>query len=83
MTVYLFVFTEQEYVRLNRIHRFAKEYLDSWFPKLPSYQGFVNRINRLSDAFQALAMVLFSCFIPKDCDQQVSLMVTEQVRQAH
>jgi hypothetical protein len=73
MTVYLFVFTEQEYVRLNQIHRFAKEYLLSWFPKLPTYQGFVNRINRLSEAFKVLSMTLFTTFIPEDCDHDTSL----------
>ena len=73
MTVYLFVISEQEYFRLNQIHRFAKEYLFSWFPQLPSYQGFVYRINRMSEAFKALCMVLFTCFVPKDCDGQISL----------
>ena len=58
MTVYLFVLTEhlcfarsarQEYFKLKQIHRFTKEYLLDWFPELPSYQGFVNRINRMSE----------------------------------
>jgi len=73
MTVYLFVLSEQEYVKLKQIHRFAEEYLWSWFPKLPSYQGFVNRLNRMSETFKALSMILFNCFIPKDCDRGISL----------
>jgi hypothetical protein len=73
MTIYLFVLSEQEYVKLKQIHRFTKEYLLPWFPKLPSYQGFVSRLNRLSEAFKALAIVLFTCFMPKDCDRQISL----------
>ena len=60
MTVYLYILTEQEYFKLKQIHRFTKEYLLDWFPKLPSYQGFVYRINRMSDAFKALAAVLFT-----------------------
>ena len=73
MTVYLFVISEQEYFKINQIHGFAEEYLRSWFPKLPSYQGFVNRLNRMSEAFTALSIVLFTCFIPKDCDRDISL----------
>jgi len=73
MTVYLFVLSEQEYFKLKQIHRFTKEYLLDWFPELPTYQGFVNRINRMVEAFKALAMVLFTCFVPKDCDRQISL----------
>jgi hypothetical protein len=73
MTIYLYVLSEQEYVKLKQIHRFTLEYLISWFPNLPSYQGFVNRLNRLSEAFKALVIVLFTCFKPKDCDQQISL----------
>jgi hypothetical protein len=73
MTVYLFVLSEQEYFKLKQIHRFTEEYLLDWFPKLPSYQGFVNRINRMSEAFKTLSMMLFTCFVPKDCDRQISL----------
>ena len=73
MTVYLFVLSEQEYPKLKQIHHFANDFLLSWFPKLPSYQGFVYRINRMSEAFKALSAVLFSCFAPKDCDEQISL----------
>ena len=73
MTIYLFVLSEQEYVKLKQIHRFTEEYLLSWFPKLPTYQGFVSRINRLSEAFKALSMVLLTCFVPKNCDGQISL----------
>jgi hypothetical protein len=73
MTVYIFVLSEEERFKVKQIHRFAMEYLHSWFPKLPSYQGFVNRLNRLSETFKALSIVLFTCFIPKDCDQGTSL----------
>ena len=73
MTVYLFVISEQEYFKLSQIYRFTKEYLYSWFPKLPSYQAFVNRLNRLSESFRCLSVTLFNCFIPSDCDKEISL----------
>jgi len=73
MTIYLFVMTEQKYFQVKDIHRFTQEYLHSWFPKLPSYQAFNNRLNRLSEAFKALAIGLFTSFVPKDCDLNTSL----------
>jgi hypothetical protein len=73
ITVYLFVLTEQEYVRLNQIPRFGKKYLFSWFPKLPSYQGLVNRINRMPETFKALCIELFTRFVPQECERQTSL----------
>jgi hypothetical protein len=73
MSVYLFVCSEQNYFELKKIHCFADEFLRSWFPKLPSYQGFVNRLNRMSETFKALSISLFTCFIPKDCHRNTSL----------
>ena len=73
MTIYLFVMTEQKYFQVKDIHLFAKEYLYSWFPKLPSYQAFNHRLNRLSEAFKALAIGLFTCNVPEDCDLSTSL----------
>ena len=42
LTVYLFCGYCQRYFGIKEIHTFAKEYLSSWFPKLPSYQTFVS-----------------------------------------
>src|SRR5215510_3417196 len=73
MTVYLFVIMEEKRFQVKQIHRFAGDYLLSWFPKLPSYQAFSNRLNHLSDAFRVLAMRLFILFFPEDCDTEISL----------
>jgi len=73
MTVYLFVINEEQRFQVKQIHRFAREYLPSWFPNLPSYQAFNDRLNRLSEAFKSLAIVLYTCFVPKDCDFETSL----------
>jgi len=73
MTVYLFVINEEQRFQVKQIHRFAKEYLPSWFPKLPSYQAFNDRLNKLSEAFRTLAIVLYTCFVPEDCDFEKSL----------
>lgn len=39
------------------VYRFTKTYLLEWFPKLPSYQAFCRRLNRLAEAFTALAEI--------------------------
>jgi hypothetical protein len=67
MTIYLFVGSCQKYFLVKDIHAFAAEYLSSWFPKLPSYQTFNYRLNRLSEAFRVLSEKLISSFIPEDC----------------
>ena len=36
-------------------HEYTKNHLSEWFPKLPSYRAFSDRLNRLAPAFQALA----------------------------
>jgi len=74
MTIYLFTTSQQRYFTIKEIHTFAKEYLQSWFPKLPSYQQFNYRLNRLEGAIQRVASNLTSPFIPEGCDQGVSLV---------
>jgi hypothetical protein len=74
MTIYLFVGYEQRYFQVNEIHSFAKNYLYSWFPKLPSYQTFNYRLNLLTGAFQALANKLIEKFKPKDCSDLFSIV---------
>lgn len=74
MTIYLFAASQQAYYSIKSIHTFAKEYLLSWFPKLPSYQTFNDRINRLNDAFRLLCEHLFVQYLPSDVDLGVSIV---------
>lgn len=62
LTVYLFCGYCQRYFGIKEIHTFAKEYLSSWFPKLPSYQTFNARLNMLSEAFKVLAETMIQSF---------------------
>src|SRR5215469_8225390 len=68
MTVYLFAITEEQRFQVKQIHRFANDYLLSWFPQLPSYQAFNYRLNNMSETFKFLTIWLFTSFIPNDCD---------------
>ena len=63
-------FTDQELVTIwffahcegcfekKRMYRLIKNYWHSWFPRLPSYQTFVLRLNRLEPTFQTIGAVL-------------------------
>lgn len=74
MTLYLFCISQEQRTKIKQIYTFADEYLRSWFPKLPSYEAFNNRINRLSEAFRLLTALLLRSHQPSDCVTQVSLL---------
>ena len=74
MTIYLFVIEEEQRFTIKQIHKFASDYLRSWFPNLGSYSGFSNRLNQLSEAFRNLTSSLFEDFMPQDCHVNQSLL---------
>ena len=74
LTIYLYVMNIEQRLKIKQIHDFANEHLRSWFPLLPTYEAFIMRINRLSEAFKILASMLLSYYRPKDCDLNTSLM---------
>jgi len=74
MTIYLYVMHQQGHFKVKHIHRFASEYLTSWFPKLSSYQAFNNRLNRLNGAFCKLVEIILTDFRPEDCCLDQSLL---------
>lgn len=74
LTVYLFCGYCQRYFGIKEIQTFAKEYLSSWFPKLPSYQVFNTRLNILSEAFKVLVETMIQSFRPEDCDSLISIV---------
>ena len=54
ITVYLWGISQRRFEQ-KTIYEYTKNHLLGWFPKLPSYQAFSDRLNRLASAFQALA----------------------------
>ena len=54
ITVYLWGISQRRFEQ-KAIYEYTRNHLREWFPKLPSYQAFSNRLNRLAPAFQALA----------------------------
>lgn len=74
MTIYLFAVQQEQRFSVQQIYDFADQYLHSWFPALPSYQAFNNRLNRLSEAFKAVAAHSFANCLPAGCSTDVSLV---------
>jgi hypothetical protein len=83
MTIYLFVISQEKRFQIKEIYRFADVYLRSWFPKLPSYAAFNNRLNRLSEAFRMLTTSLLQEYQPSDCILQESLLDSLPIITAH
>src|SRR5215212_8129528 len=53
MTVYIFGIT-QGFSKAKHIHKYTKRHLSDWFPLLPSYQAFNDRLNKLPYCFEVL-----------------------------
>ena len=74
ITIYLYSMHLEYRFRVKHIYEFACEYLRDWFPKLPSYEAFTTRINRLCEVFRVLSQTLLSEFVPEGCNQDISLI---------
>nr|WP_320117916.1 transposase [uncultured Marinifilum sp.] len=74
MTIYLYCMHYEEHIKVKQIHRFASDWLRSWFPKLVGYKAFNNRLNKLSGAFARLVEILLSDYQPEDCCLDQSLL---------
>lgn len=57
ITIYLFGIVKKRR-QIKEIHAYAKDHLLEWFPKLPSYQKFNERLNRLSPALCRMSACL-------------------------
>jgi hypothetical protein len=57
VTIYLYGLLDKK-TELKKIHEHAHDYWRDWFPNLPSYTAFIQRLNRLADVFSALTQRL-------------------------
>jgi len=57
MTVYIFGIMSG-YKEIKNIYDYTCRHLYNWFPSLPTYTGFIQRLNKLSSAFKELADIL-------------------------
>jgi hypothetical protein len=74
MTIFLYAMNQEERFTISQIYNYTDRHLRSWFPKLPSYVAFVNRVNRLGEAFRCLCTILLFAKIPTDCRLDFSLL---------
>lgn len=58
LTVYLFGLLRFPAASVQTIHRFSRDFLSDFFPRLPSYSAFNHRLDFLEGALQALAVQL-------------------------
>lgn len=54
VTIYLFAVAMEQKRQIKDIHRHAGRYWRDWFPRLPGYGAYVQRLNRRADCFPAL-----------------------------
>jgi hypothetical protein len=54
VTIYLFAVVMEQKRQIKVIHRHAGRYWRDWFPRLPGYGAYVQRLNRLADCFPSL-----------------------------
>lgn len=60
ITIYLYCTAFEEKSKIKSMHTHIGKYWFSWFPKLPVYQTFVARMNRLESVFPTLIDQLLS-----------------------
>lgn len=77
ITIYLFCTAYQEKYKLKSMHKYILEHWYSWFPKLPVYETFVSRLNRITELFP----MLVACLI-EDLDRlgsEVPIVLTDSM----
>lgn len=57
ITIYLFGVIDKNR-EIKQIYEYANRHLRDWFPKLPSYTAFVQRLNKVADVFAPLLEII-------------------------
>jgi hypothetical protein len=68
---------------IKDIYEDARRYLHAWYPQLPSYAGYVQRLNRVAGVFVPLLGVLQKTFPETDVLRKIRLMDAMPIRLAH
>jgi hypothetical protein len=74
MTIMLYCIAYEKQLTIMDVHRFASNWLQSWFPLLPSYPAFVMRVNRLEEAFRRVFEMVLESHLPMECSQTFTLV---------
>ena len=54
LTTYLFAVGLQQRLQIKQVHRYIRDHWLEWFPKIPAYQTYNDRLNRLVSTFPVL-----------------------------
>ena len=54
VTLYLFAVVVENKRQIKDIHTHARRYWHDWFPRMPGYGAYVQRLNRIADCFPSL-----------------------------
>lgn len=73
MTIYMFGIMNHHY-KIKDICQYTENHLRDWFPNLPSYTAFVQRLNKIAHLFGLLATSLHS-MIPSNVSQDVAYII--------
>lgn len=82
LAIYLFGILKKHRT-IQDIYHYTKDHLADWFPELPSYGGYVQRLNRLYEVFPALVEQVLCDFAPQGVLEDVYLVDSMPVVMAH
>jgi hypothetical protein len=85
ITIWFFAHLEGCFEK-KRMHRLILKYWREWFPRLPSYQTFVLRLNRLEPTFQTFGAVLSGAVAATgtpECDHLVDSLPVMLAQHGH
>ncbi len=85
ITIWFFAHLEGCFEK-KKMHRLIEKYWREWFPRLPSYQTFVLRLNRLEPTFQTFGAVLSSALAATrtpECDHLVDSVPVMLAQHGH
>jgi Transposase DDE domain len=73
ITLFLFGIMQNR-TKIRDIYNYTRNHLSEWFPKLPSYVAFVQRLNRLESLFPAITERILNDFAGNDMIRHIRLI---------
>lgn len=82
ITIYMFGVMSNNY-KIKDIYDYTDRHLRGWFPKLPSYTAFIQRLNKLADSFIAIAEILHEQIPVNESQKMCQLIDSMPIILAH
>jgi len=73
ITIFLFGIMQKR-SEIKDIYNYTRNHLSEWFPKLPSYVAFIQRLNRLESLFPAITERILNAFAGKDLMKNIRMI---------